>query len=93
VDYRVRISPRSRKVRLNLSFRGGLTIVIPKGFAVRRLRRRAAGMPAPLPARLAEEQGFRYDRVTLSGLRRSSQRLCPGEVQGLQLRVTSGLLL
>jgi predicted metal-dependent hydrolase len=154
VDYRVRISPRSRKVRLNLSVRDGLTIVIPRGFDARRipailearkgwiekhlqrfsaearfiaenppdllpetidlpalgeiwhiayrstgaqeavevkavgpgelvvsgavddhaacrgvlkqwLRRRAAERLAPLLARLAEENGFRYDRVTI----------------------------
>ena len=37
MDYRVRISPRSRKVRLNLSARDGLTIVIPRGFDARRI--------------------------------------------------------
>ncbi len=44
MDYRVRVSPRSRKVRLNLSARDGLTIVIPKGFDARRI-------PAILEAR------------------------------------------
>jgi predicted metal-dependent hydrolase len=37
VDYRVRISPRSRKVRLNLSACDGLTVVIPRGFDARRI--------------------------------------------------------
>src|SRR4030042_1011112 len=37
VDYRVRISLRSRRVRLNLSARDGLTIVIPRGFDARRI--------------------------------------------------------
>jgi predicted metal-dependent hydrolase len=37
VDYRVRISPRSRRVRLNLSARDGLIVVIPKGFDARRI--------------------------------------------------------
>ena len=37
MDYRVRISPQSRKVRLNLSARDGLTVVIPKGFDARRI--------------------------------------------------------
>jgi predicted metal-dependent hydrolase len=37
VDYRVRISPRSRKVRLTLSARDGLTVVIPRGFNARRI--------------------------------------------------------
>jgi predicted metal-dependent hydrolase len=37
VDYRIRISPRSRRVRLNLSARDGLTIVIPRGFDTRRV--------------------------------------------------------
>jgi predicted metal-dependent hydrolase len=37
VDYRIRISPRSRRVRLNLSARDGLTIVIPRGFDARRI--------------------------------------------------------
>lgn len=37
MDYRVRISPRSRRVRLNLSLRDGLTVVIPKGFDARRI--------------------------------------------------------
>ena len=44
MDYRVRISPRSRKVRLNLSARDGVTIVIPMGFDARRI-------PAILEAR------------------------------------------
>ena len=37
MDYRVRISPRGRRVRLNLSARDGLTIVIPRGFDARRI--------------------------------------------------------
>lgn len=37
MDYRVRISPRSRRVRLNLSARDGLTVVIPRGFNARRI--------------------------------------------------------
>jgi predicted metal-dependent hydrolase len=37
VDYRVRISPRGRKVRLTLSARDGLTVVIPRGFNARRI--------------------------------------------------------
>src|SRR4030042_3223872 len=37
VDYRGRISQRSRRVRLNLSARDGLTIVIPMGFDARRI--------------------------------------------------------
>lgn len=37
MDYRVRISPRSRRVRLNLSARDGLTVVIPLGFDARRI--------------------------------------------------------
>ncbi|MDP2839033.1 MAG: SprT family zinc-dependent metalloprotease, partial [Syntrophales bacterium] len=37
MDYRVRISPRSRKVRLNLSACDGLTVVIPRGFDARRI--------------------------------------------------------
>ena len=154
MDYRVRISPRSGKVRLNLSARDGLTVVIPRGYDARRipaiiearkgwiekhlrqfseearsvaentpdilpetidlpalgeiwhiayrptgarhavevetfgpaelvvsgavddhaacrtvlkrwLRRRAAEMLAPLLARLAEEHGFRYNRMTI----------------------------
>ena len=44
MDYRVRISPRSRRVHLNLSARDGLTIVIPRGFDARRV-------PAILEAR------------------------------------------
>ena len=37
MDYRVRISPRGRRVRLNLSARDGLTVVIPRGFDARRV--------------------------------------------------------
>lgn len=37
MDYRVRISPQSRGVRLNLSARDGLTVVIPRGFDARRV--------------------------------------------------------
>ena len=37
MDYRVRISPRSRRVRLNLPARDGLTVVIPRGFDARRI--------------------------------------------------------
>ena len=37
MDYRVRISPRSRRVRLNLTARDGLTVVIPRGFDARRI--------------------------------------------------------
>ena len=37
MDYRVRISPRSRRLRLNLSARDGLTVVIPRGYDARRI--------------------------------------------------------
>jgi predicted metal-dependent hydrolase len=37
VDYRIRRSPRALNVRLQLSARDGLTVVIPRGFDVRRV--------------------------------------------------------
>jgi predicted metal-dependent hydrolase len=37
IDYRVRISPRARNLRLSLSPRDGLTVVAPRGYDVRRI--------------------------------------------------------
>ncbi len=37
IGYRIRRSPRARNVRLRLSARDGLTVVVPKGFDLRRL--------------------------------------------------------
>ena len=36
-DYRIRISPRGRNVCLKISARDGLTVVVPRGFDLRRL--------------------------------------------------------
>ncbi|MEI7670999.1 MAG: YgjP-like metallopeptidase domain-containing protein, partial [Deltaproteobacteria bacterium] len=37
VDYRIRTSPRARNVRLQLSAREGLTVVIPRNYDLRRI--------------------------------------------------------
>ena len=37
VDYRIRTSPRARNVRLQLSIREGLTVVVPRNYDLRRI--------------------------------------------------------
>ena len=37
VDYRIRTSPRARNVRLTLSLREGLTVVVPRNYDLRRI--------------------------------------------------------
>ncbi len=37
IDYRIRTSPRARNVRLQLSIRDGLTVVVPRNYDHRRI--------------------------------------------------------
>jgi len=104
-DYTVRVSQRARRVRLNVSPRAGLVVVVPVGFDQRRIRsildghevwiRRALSRNAERAAHLtAHGSGPLPTRVELPGIGLSwAVVLRPGPSEGVRGRASGDSLV